>query len=167
VIGGHIWDPSLPQFQEWDRFRAPLAGEHYASASWGGEILIGAGTPNHVNDPLVSGVWRPQDRDNYFVDAPTGNIVAIGSWHDDVAGVQELVDLSAAGTIATGRMVTASWNLTPAAISAPGGVATIDSTVFAPLAAMRDEGSIVVTDFTSLVETWRTTYDGAAYLYQP
>ena len=29
VIGGHVWDPSLPQFQEWDRFRVPVPGEHY------------------------------------------------------------------------------------------------------------------------------------------
>jgi hypothetical protein len=32
VIGGHIWDPDLPEFQEWDRFRVPVAGEHYPTA---------------------------------------------------------------------------------------------------------------------------------------
>jgi len=26
VIGGHIWDPSLPQFQNWDRFRSTQSG---------------------------------------------------------------------------------------------------------------------------------------------
>jgi hypothetical protein len=25
VIGGHIWDPSLPQFSHWDRFRVPVS----------------------------------------------------------------------------------------------------------------------------------------------
>src|SRR6185503_13633318 len=34
VIGGHIWDPSLAQFQAWDRFREAIAGEKYPNASW-------------------------------------------------------------------------------------------------------------------------------------
>ena len=64
VIGGHIWDPALPQFQEWDRYRVPVPGERYPWAVWRGDILMGSGTPNHVNDPVVSGAWRPQDRDH-------------------------------------------------------------------------------------------------------
>ena len=66
VIGGHIWDPTLPQFQEWDRFRVHVEGEKYPGALWRGDILMGSGTPNHVNDPVVSGVWKPRDRDHYF-----------------------------------------------------------------------------------------------------
>ena len=80
VIGGHIWDPDLPQFQEWDRFRAPVGGEHYPWALWRGDILMGSGTPLHVNDPVVSGVWRPRDRYNYFVHDSTANIAAIGQY---------------------------------------------------------------------------------------
>jgi len=29
VIGGHIWDPTLPQFSHWERFRVPQSGETY------------------------------------------------------------------------------------------------------------------------------------------
>lgn len=167
VIGGHIWDPALPQFQEWDRFREPVPGEKYPDALWRGDILIGAGTPNHTNDPLVSGLWRPLDRDHFYTDDPTGNIVAVGAWHDDVAGVHELVDLHAAGAVPPGAMLTASWNIGLSEITAEGGLATIEETVFAPLAAMRDQGQIVVTDFTSLVATWQSKSDGKACLYHP
>lgn len=167
VIGGHIWDPDLPQFQEWDRFREPVAGLKYPGASWRGDILIGAGTPNHVNDPLVSGVWRPQDRDNFFVDDPAGNIVVVGAWHDEVAGVQELVDLYADATVAPEHMLTASWNIRPAYITAPDGLAVIEESVLLPIAALRDDDRIVVTDFTTLVATWQSDYDGEAFLHQP
>ncbi len=167
VIGGHIWDPSLPEFSEWDRFRVPLAGSHFPAASWRGDLLIGAGTPNHVNDPLVSGVWRPLDRAHYFDDAPTGNIVAVGAWHDDVAGVQELVNAYAAGTVAAGDMLTASWNINPSSITAAGGIDQIDSTVFSPIASLRDEGKIFVGDFRAVVTDWKTTYGGRAALYRP
>ncbi len=167
VIGGHIWDPALPEFQGWDRFRAPVTGQRYPEASWRGDILIGAGTPNHVNDPLVSGVWRPQDRDHYFVDDPAGNIVALGAWHDQVAGVDELVALRAAGDVPPDAMLTASWNLQPATLTAPGGLDDVEATVLAPIAAMRDAGTVVATDFTSLVATWRSAHGATAYVHQP
>lgn len=166
VIGGHIWDPSLEQFQEWDRFRAEVAGEHYPDARWRGDILIGAGTPNHVNDPVVSGIWRPRDRDHYFEDDPAGNIYSIGAWHDDVEGVRELVALNASGELPATAFLTAAWNVSPSSFMGPDGVATVADTVLAPIAAMRDEGTIEVSTFTSLVAGWRES--GAdAYLYQP
>lgn len=166
VIGGHIWDPSLPQFQEWDRFRAEVPGMHYPDARWRGDILIGAGTPNHVNAPLVSGVWRPRDRDHYFEDDPAGNIYSIGAWHDDVTGVNELVSLNASDTLPEAAFLTAAWNLSPSTFMGPDGVATVANTVLAPIAAMRDEGTIVVQTFTQLVDAWRER-GAEAYLYQP
>lgn len=167
VIGGHIWDPSLTQFQEWDRFRVAVAGEHYPGASWRGDLLIGAGTPNHVNDPLVSGVWRPQDRDHFFTHDPAGNIVAVGAWHDEVAGVEELVSLYASGTVAPDVLLTASWNIQPTDITATNGVDQIDASVFVPIAKMRDEGTVVVTDFTTLVAGWKTTFGAKPGPYAP
>ncbi|HRI65222.1 MAG TPA: hypothetical protein PK156_13325 [Polyangium sp.] len=52
-------------------------------------------------------------------------------------------------------------------ITAPNGIANIETTVFVPIAALRDEGSVVVTDFTTLVQTWSMQYGGKAFLYQP
>ncbi len=167
VIGGHIWDPSLPEFQHWERFRDPVAGLKYPSASWRGDILIGAGTPNHVNDPLVSGLWHPKDPEHFFEDDPAGNIVAVGAWHDDLAGVDELVALYADGTVPPTTLLTASWNLMPASITAAGGPANIDTTLFAPLQALQASGVIEVTDFTSLVATWQSAFGGEAGLYAP
>ena len=167
VIGGHIWDPSLPQFAHWERFRVPVAGLKYPTAVWRGDILIGAGTPNHVNDPLVSGAWRPKAPQNFFVDDPAANIVAFGAWHNDVAGVQELVALYAAGTVPTTTMLTASWNIQPADLKPANGPTTVDQTVFAPLAALRDQGLVEVTDFTTLKAKWQRDFGGVAGMYKP
>jgi len=167
VIGGHVWDPELRQFQHWDRFREPVAGLMYPEALWRGDILIGAGTPNHSNDPLVSGVWRPQDPDDYFVDDPAGNIVSVGAWHHDAAGVQELVDLYADGTVPGDRMLTASWNINPMTILADGGLEQIEMDVILPMVDLRDAGLVVLTDFTTLVQTWQMDYGGEAFLWQP
>ncbi|MCC7537017.1 MAG: hypothetical protein IT379_12425 [Deltaproteobacteria bacterium] len=167
VIGGHIWDPALPQFQQWDRFRAPVAGERYPEASWRGDILIGAGTPMHVNDPLASGVWRPRDRDRFFDDDPAGNVVAVGAWTRNLEGVRELVALHEDGTVAPEQLLTASWNIGPSTLTSPTGLADVEAQVLLPLAALRDEGAVVVTDFTTLVDTWRRDYGARSSLYRP
>ncbi len=164
VIGGHIWDPSLPQFQHWDRFRLPVSGQMYPAASWRGDILMGSGTPNHVNDPIVSGVWRPQDSRNYFTDSASGNITAVGAFKSDIAGITELLGLSRNGVIASNCMMTATLHVGPSDLTAAGGLATVESTIIAPLAAFGSQ--VVITDFTSMISTWRSQYQSRGCVYR-
>jgi hypothetical protein len=164
VIGGHIWDPALPQFQQWDRFRTAQSGSTYPSALWRGDILMGAGTPNHTNDPIVSGVWRPRDRNNYFTDDAGGNIVSIGAFKGDIDGINELNTLSKAGTIASSCMKTASIHIQPANLTTSGGLSSMETTYVAPLAALGSQ--VVSTDFTTLVATWRSSYSAKGCVYQ-
>lgn len=165
VIGGHIWDPALPEFQEWDRFRRPVRGQRYPNAWWRGDILIGAGTPNHVNDPKVSGVWRPRDRDHYFTHAADSNVVAVGSYGRLMSDVGELIGLYRDGTVPANRMLTFTTNLRPAVLLAPGGLASLVDTVFTPMLAWRDSGLVELTDFTTLVADWQSLYGGEGWYY--
>jgi hypothetical protein len=167
VIGGHIWDPSLPQFQNWDRFRVPVPGSTYPWAIWRGNILMGSGTPNHVNDPKISGVWRPKDRYNYFVDDTSGNIACIGQYKSDITGISELINLYDSGSVSHEKMLTSSYHITPSSITASNGIAIIESTVIQPLISMRNQNKIKLTDFTSLIEDWHTHYYGKAFIYDP
>lgn len=167
VVGGHIWDPSLPQFQEWDRFRVPVPGAQFPGALWRGDILMGSGTPNHVNDPIVSGVWRPRDRHDYFTDDPAGNIACVGAFRSDLAGITELAGLLASGRVARDCLLTASYHVRPADLQAAGGIGLVEAAVVAPVAALRDAGHVASTDFTSLVAHWRERYGARACLYRP
>ncbi len=165
VIGGHIWDPHLPQFQQWDRFRVPVAGSRYSWAYWRGNILMGSGTPNHVNDPLISGVWRPKNRFNYFVDDPAANIASLGQYKGNVASVQELINLYASGAVSPQFMLTASIHIKPATIIAANGLGAIEHSLLVPLAALQNCGKVKLTDFTSLIGDWDTLFGSRAYLY--
>lgn len=162
VIGGHIWDPSLPQFQEWDRFRSSVSGQKYASYSWRGDILMGAGTPNHVNDPTISGVWRPRSRSDFFTDDPAGNIASVGAYKSDVDGITTLYNLYGAGTRTSACMLTASYHILPASLTASGGIAVVERDVIAPFASLKAQGKAELTDFTSLISTWRSRYGGSS-----
>ena len=131
-----------------------------------GDILMGAATPNHVNDPIVSGVWRPRNRGSYFTDDPMGNIVSVGGFKGDIAGVSELWNLGKAGTIAANCILTSTYHITSASIATPGKLAEVERDVIAPLVSLRSAGQVVLTDFTSLVSTWRNQYSATGCLYQ-
>lgn len=167
VIGGHIWDPSSPQFQEWDRFRTPQNGARFPEHRWRGDILIGAATPNHVNDPDVSGIWRPLDRDHFFDDDPSGNIVAVGAWRDKIDGVTELLALHDEGTVPASTPLTAYWNIPPSEYDVDGGPAAVSANHFEPLLPLIEQGLVQVVDFQRLIATWASTYDAEAGLYSP
>ncbi|MBM3907336.1 MAG: hypothetical protein FJ363_04550 [Gemmatimonadetes bacterium] len=167
VIGGHIWDPNLPTFQRWDRFRVPVAGLRFPAALWRGDILMGSGTPNHVNDPIVSGVWRPASRDRYWADDSAGNISAIGAFRGTLASITELSTAYKTGAVKADCMLTASIHAKPATLTAVNGIAAAEDSIVKPLAALRDAGSVTLTSFTALVTTWRASFGGRACLYGP
>lgn len=165
VIGGHIWDPALPQFQEWDRYRVPVPGERYPWAVWRGDILMGSGTPNHVDDPMVSGVWRPQDRDHYFTHDDNANIAAVGQYKGTIESIPELAALYQSGAVATPFMLTSSYAIRPTVIQRANGLVSIADSVVTPIVAWRDLGMVLPTDFTTLVETWETAFGSRGYFY--
>ncbi|CAN5437099.1 hypothetical protein BH11PSE11_BH11PSE11_22930 [soil metagenome] len=165
VIGGHVWDPTLPEFAHWERFRVPVAGMRYPSASWRGDILMGSGTPNHTNDPIVSGVWRPKDPLNYWTDDPTANIAAVGAYKGDIAGIGELTSLYQTGQVASSCMLTSTVHISPSVLGSASSLTTLDQTVLTPLQALRSRGEVEVTDFTSLIATWKSRYAGQACMH--
>lgn len=166
VIGGHVWDPSLPQFAHWERFRVPVAGEKYPSALWRGELLMGSGTPGHTNDPIVSGMWRPKDPYNYFVDDPLGNISAVGAYKSDIAGIATLRGLYETGRFDATCMLTNTIHVFPSTISSAEGLATVERDVVLPLQSLRASGQVEITNFTALAATWKSRFGGKACVYQ-
>lgn len=165
VIGGHVWDPSLPEFAHWERFRVPVAGSRYPSATWRGDILIGHGTPGHTNDPIHSGIWRPQDPLNFWSDDPAGNIVAVGSYKYDIASIPELTALYQSGQVEASCMLTSTYHIVPAEISSSASFATLEQDVLIPLKNLRDKGEVQITDFTRLLATWRSQFASKACIH--
>ena len=165
VVGGHIWDPALPQFQQWDRFRVPVAGRRFPSALWRGDILMGSGTPNHTNDPTVSGIWRPRNRNAYWEDDPNGNITCVGAYKGNLAGITELVSRYRTRAASSTCMLTASIGIRPVDLLAPNGITIIENSIIRPVASMRDAGDVRLTDFTALVADWRRIFGARACIH--
>ena len=125
---------------------------------------MGSGTPDHINDPVVSGVWRPLSPFSYFEDDPTGNIAAVGQWRSHIAGVVELTEHYRSGLVPTTCMLTASFHITPSSLS---NLTRVQSDVLSPLRSLRASGRVELTDFTSLVSTWHSRFGGQACVHTP
>ena len=166
VIGGHIWDPSLPQFAHWDRFRNEVQGTQYPMFSWRGDILMGSGTPNHTNDPTVSGIWHPRDAQHYWEDDPDGNIIAVGAYKNDLEGIAALADLYDNGSVDKTCMLTSTFHVFPKVVTNPVELEKWQTEVLTPLLAMRDQGEVVITDFSELANTFETDFAGQGCLWQ-
>lgn len=181
VIGGHIWDPDDALFQEWDRFRAPVNGQQgpCRDFAWRGDILIGAGTPNHINDRVHTGVWHPASRDAFFDHDPSGNITAIGSWAvmydvdvEDRPGafvrdVETLLDLQESGTVSPDTLLTANWNIGLLNLDTPAAMEQVITEAVRPLAEMQAAGEIRVTDFQEIVDVWQRGDTSTSGVYLP
>ncbi len=162
VIGGHIYDPFSDKFQNWERFRTPLQGETYPWAQWTGSILMGSGTPDHTYDPAPSGIWRPRHAYDYWTHDPGGNIISVGQYTGDVAGVAELVGRYQSGEVDPENILTASIYVGQS--FPPGAIQEYENTVVKPLVEMQSRGEIRIVDFVEAVEIWKTQYDERAHV---
>ncbi len=175
VVGGHVWDPDLPSFAGWDRFRVPVAGSKFPWVLWRGDILMGSATPGHVNDPAISGVWRPKDRYHFFEDDSLGNIIAVGQYKNSaheshqqfIQNINELITLYANDMVPVEYMLTTSKHLSPADISASHSLKIIADSLLVPLLALETMEKVKISDFTSLVADWKSLFNARAFIYNP
>jgi hypothetical protein len=184
VVGGHIYPSIHPSFQHWERFHRSngdgttgLAPAHYAAEAgtwrWNPRLLMGAGTPLHVLDARVSGVWKPAALDNFFTHADAGTMHAIGNAGGAVAEVQKLIYLIESGQLEAGRMRTATFVFDSALFYQPsqgqpyGQVEGIVSSVLTPLKALEAAGKIAFIQFRNVIPTWQTTFASVGSVWPP
>jgi hypothetical protein len=167
VIGAHIWDPSDPDFQIWDRYWLPIRGTAFPDAIWRAKILTGSTTKDHRGEPLVSGVWRPMGRWHYFIDDKASPLSCIGQYTNDLPGIVQLVSYRQRRALHPDSILTAGYHIRFDMIADAAARSAVADTVLEVLARMRDEGEIIVTDFTSLIAQWRMDYGAEANIYRP
>ena len=166
VVGGHVYDPSYSTFQNWPRFTGSgLTGAKYTNYTWRPQLLMGAGTPNHVSDPVVTGIWRPAGTNDYFTDSPTGGILNWGMWGED--RFSELLDLAATNGLPTNRMWTVGFTFGQGQFATtPGYLTNVVVPMIDMVAALRDAGRIRVVQFEEGLTIWTNQFSAVATNYQ-
>src|SRR3989338_2908787 len=108
VVGGLIASPSEDSKLEylWE----PIHGEQYPSYTWQAEVGWGGGVALHQNEEAfwVSGIWKPQDNENFLVHDEDAPLAIIGHYQSEWEALDELLALQEEGALEPGKIYTIS-----------------------------------------------------------
>ena len=166
VVGGHIYDPSDPGFQNWPRFNAGIGGAKYPSAAWKPQLLMGAGTGQHRNDPTASGIWRPLSTSAFFTTGGSG-VAAFGGWDNEPASLAGLAQSVASGQMDPSRMWTFTLVLGQQDFPTVGYLQNQVLPLLDQIVALRAAGQVQVVQFTEALALWTGTFGGVEGVYRP
>ena len=165
VVGGHIWDPSYATWQNWPRFTGSgLRGLRYTNYIWRPWLLMGAGTPQHVRDPVATGLWLPAATDAFFAHTNTGSIAAWGMWTEERFG--ELLDLLATNGVPTNRLWTAGIVFGQQDFIKPGYLTNLVAPMLDTLAALRDAERLRFVQFEQGLRIWTNQFSASGEVRQ-
>ncbi|MBI3872688.1 MAG: hypothetical protein HY304_06400 [candidate division Zixibacteria bacterium] len=162
-VGGFLYDPP-DNPQGWEKHEAGISGVMYPSYFWRADNLWGAATYLHLgSDDASSGMWRPKDRYNFYVDDTTKHLDYIGGGCGALTGLVQLVDDIQTGKAPSDGFYTANlfmvqdW-MDSASIALLG--ASIDS--LAPSVA---QGRIQWSTLSQTATTWKAQHAAKASRY--
>lgn len=78
ITGGFLYDTVI-NGNNWENLEAGLYGRYYTTYFWKPDILWGGGTPQHVDDPLIIGAYKPKSMAQFYVHDTTKNLTLIGT----------------------------------------------------------------------------------------
>jgi len=162
-VGGFLYDPP-DNNQGWEQHMNGIYGWMYPTYFWRADHLWGAGTYQHQgNDDKSSGIWRPKDRYNFYVDDPNQRLLYIGGCNGSRPLLQQVLNDIETGQAPADGFYTADlgyaqdW-LTPQSIAELGSF--IDS--LAPYVA---QGRVRWVTLTEMADLWRTEYGSHPFRY--
>lgn len=168
TVGGHIYLTTDANYQNWPRFIGGLASQKYPGAyTWHPTLLMGGGTSNHNNDPMVSGMWTPESAAMYFSHSNANTLDAIGGWDGDPVQVQALITSVETGQLPYGKMWTAGMVFNQSDMTQTGFTSGTITPIIDSLVALRAAGKLQFIQFDNARNIWKNQRDGAPSMYQP
>lgn len=77
VMSGFLYN-QLQGGHDWQDYQNPTAGVVFPNYTWAPEILWGAASPGHTNDPVDYGMWKPQSMTSFFTHQPSNHLINYG-----------------------------------------------------------------------------------------
>lgn len=78
VVGGFLYNVVIGG-NNWENLENGIYGRTYTSYFWKPDILWGAGTQSHINDPQKYGVWKPKSMIDFYSHDSSKNLMLIGN----------------------------------------------------------------------------------------
>jgi hypothetical protein len=170
VVGGHVYVPTSPtKYQNWPKFIGGLTAVNSAHGGyvWRPHLLMGASGETHRDDPHVSGLWRPQDANNFFTDSATGGIAAIGTWEQDFFETDKLLRSLEDNTLPhNNKLWTCGRVVNHRDLVLPNYLQTTVPAILETIRQWRDAGRFQVKTFEDIYTEWLSSpYSGQSSVY--
>lgn len=165
-IGGFLYD-TIINGNNWENMQDSIRGRNYPNYWWKPEVLWGSGTPNHLNDILFCGIWKPHSMANFWSHDSTKRLILIGKGCSlplrDTSnittimnGLRNLIRALELNLIIDTGMVTASIFV---------GQGTFSNSLTAKISALIDSiapyvasGKIIWSNLTNTKNIWKANY---------
>ncbi len=95
VRSGFIYNSANGHGGTWMDYQNPVQGDSFPAYSWQPEVLWGAASLGHVDDPEYYGMWKPTDTSNFFVHNPSNHLINYGSGCRIVASEKSVDEIMA------------------------------------------------------------------------
>jgi hypothetical protein len=162
-VGGFLYDPP-DNPQGWEQHKEGIHGIIFPDYFWRADSLWGASTSNHSgNDDESSGIWRPKDRYNFYVDETSARLIYIGGCTQTQEGVKKLLEEIRTGRAPSDGFYTASIMMIQDFMTEDDILqlgAFIDS-----LSDEVTSGRIQWATLTEMADIWRSKYKEKAFRY--
>lgn len=162
IVGGFIATPAEDSRVE--DFQVPIEGWQY-DTTWEADALWGGGSGNHVDDEgqWTSGIWRPQDNENFFIDDPDSKPV-IGTYTSTWDGLDDLLEKRDSGELEAGKMYTATIMTNQEDAQDQDFIDEFQSEIQARQ-SYTDSGAIEWVTLTEALNIWEDDYDSTPETY--
>ncbi|MCY7409038.1 MAG: T9SS type A sorting domain-containing protein [Chitinophagales bacterium] len=78
TMSGFLYN-QLQNGHSWEDYQDGVLGDSFPTFHWYPEILGGAATPNHLDDPEYYGVYKPKSMAEFTVHEPTNHLILCGT----------------------------------------------------------------------------------------
>jgi hypothetical protein len=163
VVGGFLVYPVEQSKLEY--LWKPITSTLDSSYSWQAELLWGGGSPSHVSDYNISGMWQPASAEDYLASSTVAPLPNIGGYTGTWDGVADLLAKQAAGELDADKMYTATVMVDQDEML---DAATVTETVN-KIKTYQDEieaGQLVWINLADALAIWVERYSSMPTIYQ-
>lgn len=173
TISGYLFDqPQNGNY--WDSYQNGIAGDSFPTHTWYPELLWGAGSPGHINDPSFFGVFKPNSMSDFFTHNDINNLIAVGTGCSLVLEdttinyytgiINEALSAIQNGTLPVSGIYTQEIFFSEGKVSKPWFLPLLSDLIDSVNVHVA-EGTIEWKNISEIASYWKTSYDSVPFAY--
>ena len=173
VVSGFLYRDTTKIGTLWPNLQDTVYSNIEPSYYWVPEILWGAGTKGHINDPLFFGVWKPDSIGTFLTHTPNNHLIYYGHGckinieinslvSDIIKQIDELIDAIKNGIVPSNGFYCTSLFIKESDFFKPGFLVKLDS-ITSSINQRVDLNHLEWKHIIDVIDEWKTSYNSKAF----